>query len=31
MVNYVRTHLSSIVPSARGEFDGLGLRFHYDF
>jgi len=30
-VNYVHTQIDSILPSARGSFDGLGLRFHYDF
>ncbi len=30
-VNYVHTQIDSVLPSARGSFDGLGLRFHYDF
>jgi phosphate-selective porin len=30
-VNYVHTQINSVLRSASGSFDGLGLRFHYDF
>jgi phosphate-selective porin len=30
-VNYVHTQINSALRSASGSFDGLGLRFHYDF
>ncbi len=30
-VNYVHTQIDSVQHSASGSFDGLGLRFHYDF
>lgn len=31
MVNYVHTYINSVVAGRSGAFDGLGLRFHYDF
>ncbi|WP_439650271.1 porin [Aquisphaera insulae] len=30
-VNYVHTQINSVLRSASGSFDGLGIRFHYDF
>jgi phosphate-selective porin len=30
-VNYVHTQINSVLRGASGSFDGLGLRFHYDF
>jgi phosphate-selective porin OprO and OprP len=31
MVNYVATHLESVVPGASGNIHGIGCRFHLDF
>lgn len=31
MINYVRTWVDSASPGRSGAFDGLGIRFHYDF
>lgn len=31
MINYVRTWVDSASPGRSGAFDGLGVRFHYDF
>jgi phosphate-selective porin OprO/OprP len=31
MVNYVATHLESVVPGAEGDIHGIGCRLHLDF
>jgi hypothetical protein len=31
MVNYVLTHLDSVVPGASGDIQGIGCRLHFDF
>src|SRR5262245_61688427 len=31
MVNYVWTHLDSVVAGASGNLQGVGIRFHFDF
>jgi phosphate-selective porin OprO and OprP len=31
MVNYIWTHIDSIVPGASGNFQGVGVRMHFDF
>jgi hypothetical protein len=31
MVDYVLTHIDSIVPGASGDLHGLGCRVHLDF
>ena len=31
MVNYVHTHIDSVVAGADGDIDGIGCRFHLDF
>jgi phosphate-selective porin OprO/OprP len=30
-LNYIRTYINSYVAGASGDFDALGLRFHFDF
>jgi hypothetical protein len=31
MINYVATHLDSVVPDADGDIHGIGCRLHLDF
>jgi phosphate-selective porin len=31
MVNYVATHIDSVVPGADGDIHGIGCRLHLDF
>jgi len=30
-LNYIHTNIMSVLPGASGNFDALGIRFHYDF
>jgi hypothetical protein len=30
-VNYVWTHIDSVVPGASGDIHGIGTRLHFDF
>jgi phosphate-selective porin len=30
-VNYVTTHINSVVSGANGNIEGIGTRLHFDF